>query len=464
MARPSPRMEALGRVGLVLSEINPNILATAYFLISSVCFWIAFYLTPFSSRILEPFHAAPSWSSLIFAASFTLSCHVIGLFDPVHERRIGIVLVKVALAGMIGCLATVFLTSLVLFQQIGRIILVTGWALTTVSTIVLQKLVWVATQNYRPHLVLVGTIDFCNQARNFLLHQPRPVEVRLCPVEFFSGDSGSLGGMELPPDRLINLISSSNTSKIVYQPRIFESLEKALFRALQSGIPAQSYPDYVEEHYGRMLPEELPGSWLMSGSFGARRNLFLLLKRGVDITVSLVGLLLASPIIALVAAAIWIEDRGPVFYKQTRLGEFGKPFQILKLRSMKVNAEQTGIQWATENDPRVTRLGRFLRLTRIDEFPQFLNILRDEMSLIGPRPERPEFVEKLSKNIEHYQFRHLLKPGLSGWAQINFTYGSSEEDAASKLTYDLYYIKRASLILDLQIALRTIGAFCKGSR
>ena len=154
--------------------------------------------------------------------------------------------------------------------------------------------------------------------------------------------------------------------------------------------------------------------------------------------------------------AVKLNSRGPVFYKQKRIGQIGKTFEMLKFRTMRQDAEQlTGAVWAADNDPRATRVGGFLRKTRLDELPQLWNIIKGEMSFVGPRAERPEFHEILKKEIPFYEERYLIKPGLSGWAQINFRYGSSVKDAAEKLQYDLYYIKNRSLFLDLGIALKT---------
>jgi lipopolysaccharide/colanic/teichoic acid biosynthesis glycosyltransferase len=168
--------------------------------------------------------------------------------------------------------------------------------------------------------------------------------------------------------------------------------------------------------------------------------------------------MLLSPVLLVAAAAIKLESRGPVFYSQIRSGLHNRSFKILKLRSMRTDAEKDGPKWAAAKDSRVTRIGSILRRTRLDEVPQFWNILRGEMSLVGPRPEQ------LAEQIPYYQQRHLVKPGLTGWAQINYPYGATIEDALCKLRYDLYYIKHASVGLDLQIALRTIGVAMKGSR
>jgi len=189
-------------------------------------------------------------------------------------------------------------------------------------------------------------------------------------------------------------------------------------------------------------------------------------KKLMDITLSLFILLLLSPLLICVALLIKLETPGPVFYRQVRMGIHGKHIKIYKFRSMMQNAEKNGAQWAQKNDARVTRLGKLLRLTRIDEIPQTINVLKGEMSFVGPRPERPEFVEMLAEEIPHYHDRHTVKPGITGWAQVEYAYGASVDDARAKLTYDLYYIKNYSIALDLVILLKTIRVtlFGIGSR
>jgi sugar transferase (PEP-CTERM system associated) len=178
-------------------------------------------------------------------------------------------------------------------------------------------------------------------------------------------------------------------------------------------------------------------------------------RRLIDVILSIVGLVLSSPFMLLVAIAIKLESPGPVFYKQERVGLHGVPFWIIKFRSMGVDAEKNGAVWAKEGDPRVTRVGRIIRKLRLDELPQFINILNGEMTLIGPRPERPQFVAQLEQIIPFYSERHLVKPGLTGWAQVSYQYGSSIEDAREKHQYDLYYIKNQSPLLDAIILLET---------
>ncbi|MBK8098468.1 MAG: TIGR03013 family PEP-CTERM/XrtA system glycosyltransferase [Planctomycetes bacterium] len=230
-----------------------------------------------------------------------------------------------------------------------------------------------------------------------------------------------------------------------------------------SGVQVEEREAMFERLTGKIAVESMRPSYLIFGRGFARDPMTLALKRVMDIVVSLVGLLLAIPICVLATIAIKATSRGPLFFTQERVGQDGKPFKLVKFRTMCADAEkQTGPVWAQKNDARVTRVGRLLRLTRIDEIPQFLNILAGQMSFVGPRPERPHFVEQLKAQIPFYPLRHTIKPGLTGWAQVRHPYGASVEDAMEKLRYDLYYIKNVSLLFDLNIILRTTGVILLG--
>jgi lipopolysaccharide/colanic/teichoic acid biosynthesis glycosyltransferase len=183
-----------------------------------------------------------------------------------------------------------------------------------------------------------------------------------------------------------------------------------------------------------------------------------------DVALAFVLVVATAPVLLLLALLVKLSGGGPAFYAQTRVGHYGRTFRMLKLRTMRVDAENGEARWAQGDDPRQTRLGRILRRTRLDELPQLLNILVGEMSFVGPRPERPEFVATLEKAIPYYAWRHAVRPGLTGWAQINYPYGSSVEDAVRKLEYDLYYIRNFSLGTDLFIVLRTLAAAMRGAR
>lgn len=239
-------------------------------------------------------------------------------------------------------------------------------------------------------------------------------------------------------------------------------LSEALMSAVRAGIAIESWNSFYERMTGKVHVATLDHEWFFH-HMTKEKKLYLSAKRVIDVMLVLIVLTVTFPLLPLFWAAIKLEDPGSGFFTQNRMGMNGKSFLAIKLRTMRKNAEQNGPQWALPNDPRVTAIGKFLRKTRIDEIPQLLNILRGEMSFVGPRPERPEFVAQLSKNIPFYNERHLVKPGLTGWAQINFPYGSSEEDALEKLQYDLYYIKKRSITLDFAILLKTIRIIFSGS-
>jgi sugar transferase (PEP-CTERM system associated) len=207
---------------------------------------------------------------------------------------------------------------------------------------------------------------------------------------------------------------------------------------------------------GRLLIDTLRPSTLIF-SAGFRRGLIsLVCKRFLDVVVSALGLVVLTPLFLLIAALIRVDSPGPILFRQLRVGLRGEPFLIWKFRSMCQDAEKAGPRWAQIDDPRISRVGWWLRKTRLDELPQLVNVLRGEMSLVGPRPERPEFVRDLRATIPYYDIRHTVRPGITGWAQVRFRYGASAEDAHTKLQYDLFYVKRFSLALDFQIMLETI--------
>lgn len=223
------------------------------------------------------------------------------------------------------------------------------------------------------------------------------------------------------------------------------------------GIQVVDYQTFWERETGRLDLDELRPSWLIFGKGFTRGIVSDGLKRLFDVGVSGTVLLITLPITIVTTILVKLESPGPALYRQERVGVHGRPFMVLKFRSMRQDAENAGApQWAKLRDPRVTRIGAILRKTRIDELPQLINVLRGDMSFVGPRPERPFFVDQLSEAIPFYRERHCVKPGITGWAQINYPYGASLEDARQKLAYDLYYVKNRSLFLDLVILLSTV--------
>lgn len=259
------------------------------------------------------------------------------------------------------------------------------------------------------------------------------------------------------PEAFLTLAKSLHADEIVIATDERRGVpNQALLECRMKGIAVEDFATFWERHAGYVDLETLQPSWLIfSDGFTMNRGK-LIGKLCFDYTVALSLLLVTAPITLLTAILIKITSPGPIFFRQDRVGRDGKVFNVLKFRSMTVDAEKAGPQWAKANDARVTAIGRFIRKVRIDEIPQVINILKGDMSFVGPRPERPYFVRQLSEAIPYFDERHRVKPGLSGWAQINYPYGASIEDARAKLSYDLYYLKNGSLFLDLVILLRTV--------
>jgi sugar transferase (PEP-CTERM system associated) len=233
------------------------------------------------------------------------------------------------------------------------------------------------------------------------------------------------------------------------------------------GLRVYDDVSFWEQHLGRVNLDRIDAGWFLRAESFRNGACSRAIKRAVDVSVSLLLLVLTFPLMMATAIAIKLDSRGPALYRQQRVGLYGKTFTLLKFRSMVTDAEAEGApRWAAKRDPRITRVGAFTRSTRIDELPQLLNVLRGEMSLIGPRPERPHFVAQLAPVIPFYNQRSYVKPGITGWAQVNYPYGASVEDAREKLSYDLYYVKYRSTILDLVILLSTVRVilFREGAR
>ena len=232
---------------------------------------------------------------------------------------------------------------------------------------------------------------------------------------------------------------------------------KDLLRVKTAGVHVNDFSSFMERETGRVDLDTLNPSWLIfSDGFSSGRALSSVAKRLFDVAASGLLLLLTFPLIAVFALLVKLDSRGPAFFRQERIGLYGQPFTLLKLRSMRTDAEANGAQWAERDDPRVTRVGRFIRMVRIDELPQVWTVLRGQMSFVGPRPEVPRFVEDLEEALPYYAERHMVKPGITGWAQINYPYGASTEDSRRKLEYDLYYAKNYTPFLDLLILLQTL--------
>ncbi len=263
--------------------------------------------------------------------------------------------------------------------------------------------------------------------------------------------------VDAPDFNILRLAVQYDVHQIVIAPdeRRGMPLEN-LLECKKAGFPIVQYLSFIERETRRIDLGRIELSWVLYSDGFTFGLLDRMLKRAIDLVTSLIILVLTAPFIAMALLAIRLEGRGPLLYRQRRVTRDGRVFNILKLRTMQVNAEANGAVWAGVNDARVTRVGRILRRTRLEELPQLFNVVRGDMSIVGPRPERPEFVAELAQEIPLYNERHMVKTGLTGWAQVNYPYGASVEDARNKLSYDLYYVKNFSILLDILILAQTI--------
>lgn len=314
--------------------------------------------------------------------------------------------------------------------------------------------------------VIIAGAGWAGQLIASTIAEHVPVGLRV--VGFVDDDPGKINKTlgELPVlervSRMASIARQENVSEIIVAitHQFPGHLLQQILECYEGGLQITPMPLLYEQLSGRVLVEHVGNRWdiVLPISLAPGVQAYQLAKRVIDVLLSLTGLILAAPLLPFVALAIRLDSPGPIFLRQDRVGQRGRLFKLVKFRSMVRDAEKDGIpQWAQENDRRVTRVGRFLRRTHIDELPQLFNILRGDMSFVGPRPERPEFVAQLERQIPFYRARLAVRPGLTGWAQVRYRYGSSVQDALVKLQYDLYYIKHQSLYLDLQIVLRTIG-------
>jgi sugar transferase (PEP-CTERM system associated) len=318
----------------------------------------------------------------------------------------------------------------------------------------------------RERLLLVGTSPAAILLARELFERRQELGVDI--VGFVDPDPAKVGTPVINPgvvgtiDDIPSLTNRFGVDRVVVSlsdSRGKLPMQQFLDVRLSTGVLFDHLASVYEEYTGKIALENLRPSWLVFSSGFRKRRLTLVAKRVFDVTAAVAGLLLSLPLTLITALLVKLDSPGdPVFYHQERVGLNGVPFTIHKFRTMRSDAEAgTGPVWsAGDSDPRITRVGRFLRKTRLDEIPQLWNVLRGDMSLIGPRPERPAFVEKLTQQIPFYGQRHVVKPGVTGWAQVRYAYGASVEDALEKMQYDLYYIKHMSLTFDVLIALETI--------
>ena len=399
------------------------------------------------------------------ATAFCLTAfYLFDLYDFVvmHDRR-ELVLRLVQALGLawIG-LALVFY--LFPYMVIGR-----GVALIALPLALLLMVGWrlsihwfLGHPDFGERILIVGSGNLAVELAREVLDRP---DAGYRIVGFVGTDSELLGKSLINPrvigitSELTEVVKRENIDRIVVamgERRGLLPTEMLLELSLAGTVSIEEGATFYERVTSRVSLNMIRPSWLIFSGRGRQARLSGLLRSFVHRSVALVGSVLSLPIALVTAALIKLDSRGPVFYRQERVGNNGKTFVLLKFRSMRVDAEESGPVWASKNDDRTTRVGKVIRKIRVDEIPQFWNILRGEMNFVGPRPERPHFVAQLAQEIPYYEQRHLIPPGLTGWAQIKYPYGASIEDARQKLQYDLFYVKNQSLMLDAIVLFETI--------
>jgi sugar transferase (PEP-CTERM system associated) len=397
------------------------------------------------------------WYKIFAVTALVLVCsHWFDLYDPARFNAKGELYFRLLLVP--GLLALVLAIIEHYFQDfnLGNSAFLVGLIILTIALFGWRTAYeWLVQQPYlRERIYVLGTGE---RARRLVqgLRQRTDLGVEVV------GWSGTLEGVPTREEvaaHLLDLRGKRAHRVIVAMPDRRGTLPVIeLLQLRLDGVKVEDATSWLEKMSGRIEVENLYPSWLIFAEGFRFSAGFMALRRLISVSLALTGLLLILPVIPLVVLAIKLDSRGPVFYKQQRVGRNNIPFYVYKFRTMTQDAEaKTGAVWAGANDPRITRIGKFLRSSRLDEIPQLWCVLRGDMAFVGPRPERPEFVEWLTKEIPYYPVRHVVRPGVTGWAQVRYKYGSTVEDAKEKLQYDLYYIKNISIGLDLMIMFQTV--------
>ena len=407
---------------------------------------------------------------LITLMVYPICFYIFDLYNVDRFFRRGEVALRGALAAVLGYVFVMFLLYLVITERpYGRVVFAMQMSLVWGMTFAWR---WLCARMFKSTLskipVLIIGADQCGRAMCDLLSSP----ISTYDVRGFLDDDPAKFGLRNSPtvlgtcDRLSTIArqTGAETAILAIPRNRSPLLIRKILEAKLNGIEIRDMVDVYEELTGRIPVKYIGDQWLLfaDGFYLLHKEYTQKIKRLMDLAISGILLIMTAPLMVMITLGIRLESPGPILYRQTRVGKKEQNFVILKFRTMREGAEDGGVRWASENDPRVTKLGKWLRLIHMDELPQLWNVFMGDMSLIGPRPERPEFVKLLQDEVPYYVVRHSVRPGLTGWAQVNYRYGASVEDAWHKLECDLYYVKNMSFFLDVRIFLRTIGVVLLG--
>jgi len=427
-----------------------------FFATFHLALWIQYGETTSFERLLRGY----SWDGLIFAIAGIGSLFAMGLYHGRNSTRFYDVFMRTILG---FCLAFVVLSvSFYLWQSLAvwRKTVFIGLPVALAGVFLLRYLFLrlVDADVIARHVLVLGTSKSAAEIEEF--EKSSDAWGFKC-IGFLDIEGNSVrvspSRVIQPSGPLLKLCLDQQVSEIVVAVEERRGMLPVddLMDCKLSGIPIYDYMTFMERETGKCDLNGLRPSWFIFAEGFTGGTIQQKVKRGLDVVLSIILLVLTLPIIGATALAIRVESPGPVFYRQKRVGLNGAVFDIIKFRSMAVDAERDGAVWAARNDPRITTIGRIIRKFRIDELPQIINVLKGEMSFVGPRPERPEFVEELTKKLGYYSERHRVKPGITGWAQLHYIYSDSIEGGLTKLQYDLYYVRHYSLLLDLFIVIQT---------
>jgi len=446
------------RTRIRLSNIKPWTWFIIDFAVAYACGVLAFAISPYSDFVNSVSAVGEHVSQFSFCLGLAffvaVIAHIAGLHELQQHKRsyklFGYCLVVVMTALL------VFMAELLLihYLKVSRYVAVIT-LLTCAPAMFLMRTLLIALTIRVDHVVaFAGSSEFTARA---LGRNPPDPERGLATQAFVieHGDGIDLTAWALSNgvhEIVVDLADRNAPSQV------------ELLRAMTANLTVSTYSSFNQHYFESVPTEHINAQWIIDSQAEQSQLYKRAFKRMFDVVVALIMIVPLTPLVLLAAVFICLESKGSPFYRQTRLGLHGRPFTIWKLRSMRTDAEAEGAQWASEDDPRITRVGKYLRSSRLDEAPQLFNVLAGSMSLVGPRPERPELSQRIEQTIPYFVYRLLVKPGVTGWAQINSAYAGSESESETKLSYDLYYVKTLSFGMDLRILLRTLALFAAGSR
>ena len=420
--------------------------------------WLAYVILGLKDRHFE--------AGLILMAGFSvavlLAANICGLYDRGIFLSWSKVIIALTATIVISVVAFGFFTNVLLLKKVGRFVLLYSGLIFFLAAFIPRIAGVLLSKRYKRRIVMVGCPNSDSQLYLKLRGNRDYLEFLGYCAEDGNSDSECIGNIADIP----RICSRESVDYLVVCRGYMErpDILKQCFESLHSKCKLSDEWSFYEEIFEEVPVNSITESWFFTSKINITNQWQAFLKRMIDILMAGSGLILSLPLIPLIWVLVRLTSWGPALYAQVRCGHLGKPFKLYKFRTMVLNAERNGAEWATEKDPRVTPFGSFLRKTRLDELPQLWNVLKGDMSFVGPRPERPELVKVIEKEVPYFTFRNWARPGITGLAQIRYRYGASVEDARKKLQYDLYYIKNWSILLDLQIILRTIAVLMKGAR